>query len=804
MSCAACVSAVERAVGALAGIENVSVNLITNSMVVTYDDSLLAPAAIASAVKRAGYSAKKEDEENQSKNARSSEAKAIARRFFISLAILLPLWYIAMGAMLGLPEIPLLQRYPLASALLQFALCAAVVIINRKYFSSGIPKLVRGEPNMDSLISVGVIASLLFSAYSVIKIGQGEESSLYFDSAAMILTLVTLGKWLEKRSTEKTGKAIRDLISLTPDKATIERGSDTVVIDASEIAVGDVVVVLPGALIPADGVALCAATVDESAMTGESDSAEIEEGMSVRAGTINLLSPLRLRATQVASDTTLAKMIRLIEDSSNEKVPVQRLADKISGYFVPVIMAIAAVVALIWFITTQSIETSLVRAISVLVIACPCSLGLATPVAVMAGTGRAANMGIIFRTASAIETLKSVKTVVFDKTGTLTEGRPEVTDVISDESERALAIASALEGGSSHPIASAIVRYANENGVTPSECTDMTTLPGCGVSGIIDAKQVFAGSRKLAESKCKIDDTLSKAADALASAGKTTVFIGEDDKIVGVIATSDRIRADARDTAASLSSLGISSYILSGDNEAAVARVKESIGAQDYRAAVLPDGKADAIKEIERCKGACAMVGDGINDAAALCASSVGIAMGSGTDIAAESSDIVLMRNDLIAICDAVELSRATFRIIRQNLFWALFYNCIGVAFAAGAFASLGLYATPELAALAMSLSSFFVVSNALRLTRFKPSREKTEKKNKSKGEKTMEKVITIEGMMCMHCAARVQKALEALGDVSANVDLDANTATVTGGQLDDAALKKAVEDAGYTVISIK
>lgn len=812
MTCAACSARVEKVSAAVAGISNVEVNLLGGTMTLEAENPDLA-AKVEKAVRDAGYGISSDDPKKQ-KSGRQPDAakdalKEMKKRIIGSAVFLVVLMYFTMGHMVGLP---LPHWYhgaenALVAALLQFFLTLPVVYLNRVYYSRGLKALWHRSPNMDSLIAVGSGAALVYGVAVLFRmaaaLGAGDaqtveklSGSLYFESAAMILTLVTLGKFLETRAKGKTGDAIRLLMNLRPQVASVRRGDAVAEIPVEEVVPGDIVIVRSGGSIPVDGTVVSGrAAVDQSALTGESVPVEKETGNTVAAATTCTEGYLELRADKVGEDTTLARIIRMVEEAGGSKAPIARLADRIAGIFVPIVMAIAAVTFVIWMIAGKNLEYSLTAAISVLVISCPCALGLATPVAIMVGTGRGARMGVLFKNAASLENLHRVDTVVLDKTGTLTTGKPAVTDILpgSVTRQRLLIVAAALESKSEHPFARAILEKTAGMDVPPAE--DFASLPGRGVSAVVEGTRCFGGNRRLMQEQ-GID--VPEYPDLMAQGKTPLYFAREDGTYLGAIAAADVLKADSRDAVSAMKKLKLDVVMLTGDNQNTASAIAAQAGITHVISDVLPGDKAAVVKSLQRQGHRVLMVGDGINDAPALVTADVGMAIGAGTDIAVDSADVVLMSGSLLGVSSAVELSKATMRNIKQNLFWAFFYNSLGIPIAVSGMLS------PMIGAAAMSLSSVFVVTNALRLRLFKPKTapaEKIQKKTIFEEEKTMETVIKVEGMMCGHCKARVEKTCKDVpGTVDAVVDLQAKTVTVTGSA-DAAALKKAITDAGYEVI---
>ena len=821
MTCAACSAHVERAVAQLPGVQSAAVNLMLGRLNASYDENQVTSQQIIDAVIRAGYGAREADESDLAPDKQQDEVvQRMGRRLLWSVICLVPLFYISMGHMMGLPVPGVFHENHLAMALTELALVIPILILNRAYFTVGFSRLFQASPNMDSLVALGAAAGLI---YSLIEMGlliagriQGIPD-LYFESAGMILTLVTVGKYLEQRSRKKTTGAISALLRLAPDSAVVRRDGQEVTVPAAEIVVGDTVIVRQGGKIPVDGVVTAGtASVDESALTGESLPVEKGEGTTVSSATVVLSGYLELEARRVGSDTTLSQIVRLMEEAASSKAPISRLADRISAVFVPVVMGIALAAALLWhFVGGEGIRFCLSIGIAVLVISCPCALGLATPVAIMVGTGKAAQSGILIKSAESLELLGKAQTVVLDKTGTVTEGKPRVTDIVCAgiTEEELLQVAASVEKPSEHPLSVAIGRAAEERGLALSPVTDFTAVPGGGVKAALDGAAVYAGNLDYM-TRCGVDTAaVQKQARALARQGKTALYFARDTRLLGLIAVADVVKPDSAAAIKALQAAGREVVLLTGDNETTAQAIAKQVGVSRVIAQVLPTDKAACVEKLQK-EGRCTvMVGDGINDAPALARADVGLAIGAGTDIAIESADVVLMRSSLWDIVTAAELSRAVIRNIRENLFWAFIYNAIGIPVAAGVlYPALGITLNPMIAAAAMSLSSVCVVTNALRLRLWKGpacpvTEEKTTKENQTeKQEETgMNRTLTIEGMMCAHCVAHVESALNALPGVSAHVDLEKKTAAVTAGpEVTDDMLRKAVKDAGYEVTSIR
>ena len=841
MTCSACSAHVDKAVRKLPGVQDVNVNLLGGSMTVDGDDSVT-PEAVIAAVEKAGYGASLPAAPGQNAapvpapNTMEDELKSMKTRLIASFIFLIPLFYLSMGHMMGWP-IPHFfhgMENAMTYALTLFLLTVPIMVINQKYYRVGFKTLFHLSPNMDSLIAVGSAAAVIYGVAALYRIGWGlghmdmavvEKYSmdLYFESAGMILTLITLGKYLETRSKGKTGQAIARLIDLAPKTATVLRDGKEVEVPVEQVQLGDMLLVRPGGSIPVDGVVTeGASSVDESALTGESIPVDKEPGDTVISASINKSGALTIRATRVGQDTTLAQMIRLVDEAASSKAPIAKLADRVAGVFVPVVMGIALVTAVVWFIATHSVEMALTSGVAVLVISCPCALGLATPVAIMVGTGKGAEHGILVKSAEGLETLRSVTTVVLDKTGTITEGKPRVTDLYplgSTTAEELLCVAASLEKPSEHPLAAAVVDEAERRHIPLCAVTGFEAVHGKGVRGEVQGARYIAGNAAmLADAGISLGQD-QMIADQLAQQGKTPLFFVEDGKPIGIIAVADTVKDSSRTAIDGFRKLGLKVVMLTGDNRRTAEAIGKELGLTQVISEVLPTDKERQVAVLQAQDEKVAMVGDGINDAPALVRADVGLAIGAGTDVAIESADIVLMKSDLVDAVTAVELSRATIRNVKQNLFWAFFYNIICIPLAAGVFYPIfHLQLSPMFAAAAMSLSSVCVVTNALRLRFFKPSIQEAAPAAKSgpvnpengsavpelKGDiKPMEKKVTIEGMMCQHCVAHVTKALNALPGVTAVVDLDSKSAVVTGDVSDD-AIRAAVEEAGYEVTGIR
>ena len=833
MTCSACSAHVDKAVRRLDGVREVSVNLLGGSMAVDWDGPLT-PEQIISAVEKAGYGAALPAasggaaQAGPAVNAMEDDLKNMRSRLIASFVFFIPLFYLSMGHMMGMPVPHFFHgtENAMTYALTLFLLTVPIMVINQKYYRVGFKTLFHLSPNMDSLIAVGSAAAVLYGVAALFCIGWGlghgddelvmhYSMDLYFESAGTILTLITLGKYLETRSKGKTGEAISRLMDLTPKTAAVLRDGVETEVPVEQVQAGDLVLVRPGGSVPVDGVVTeGTSTVDESALTGESVPVDKGPGDTVISASINKSGALTLRATRVGEDTTLAQMIRLVDEAASSKAPIAKLADRVAGVFVPVVMGIALVTAVIWMLATGSVERALTSGVAVLVISCPCALGLATPVAIMVGTGKGAEHGILVKSAEGLENLRSVTTVVLDKTGTVTQGKPKVTDLYplgKTTAEELLCVAASLEKPSEHPLGAAIVEEAAGRNIPLCPVERFQAVHGKGVRGSIQGADYLAGNAAML-SDAKVDlgqDQMT--ADRLAAQGKTPLFFVEDGRPIGIIAVADTVKETSRAAIEGFRRLGLKVVMLTGDNKRTAGAIGRELGLTQVISEVLPADKERQIAALQEQGEKVAMVGDGINDAPALARADVGLAIGAGADVAIESADIVLMKSDLVDAVTAVELSRATIRNVKQNLFWAFFYNVICIPVAAGVLAIFGgPQLSPMLGAAAMSFSSVCVVTNALRLRFFKPGiQSKTEVKTggnpavEMKGEqKTMEKKVLIEGMMCQNCRKHVDKALNGIPGASATVDLDSKTAVVTGDVADD-AIRAAVEEAGYQVVSI-
>ena len=861
MTCAACQAHVDRAVSKLDGVQSVAVNLLAGSMMVDYDPAQVTSDDICTAVDRAGYSASPistgtDAVQSGSAQARSgaahmesptkkleAAASAMRTRLIVSIIFLIPLFYIGMGHMLGwpLPGVFTDHAHSMTLALTELVLLIPIVYVNDAYFINGFKSLAHGAPIMDALIAVGATASIAWSLYAMfimadqLAAGQVHEAmmtsmdNLYFESAGTILSLVTVGKYLETRSKSKTGGAIEALIDLAPKTATVvaEDGIEATV-DVDAILPGQVLRVRPGESIPVDGVVLeGSSAVNESALTGESIPVDKAEGDSVSAATLNQSGFLRCRATRVGQDTTLAQIIQMVSDAAATKAPIAKIADRVSGVFVPVVITLAVITTIVWLLLGRELGYALARGISVLVISCPCALGLATPVAIMVGNGLGAKNGILFKTAASLEAAGRTQIVALDKTGTITSGEPKVTDILPAEGvseAELLTLAAALERKSEHPLAKAVLACTDAQKLTAPEVSGFAALPGNGLAAKLDGVEIFGGNASFIGTKVTVPAQLQEKAAALSAQGKTPLFFGGAGRLLGIIAVADTIKEDSPQAIRELQAMGIRVVMLTGDNQRTADAIGRQAGVDEVIAGVLPEGKEAVIRQLQKY-GKVAMVGDGINDAPALTRADTGIAIGAGTDVAIDAADVVLMNSKLSDVPAAIRLSRASLRNIHENLFWAFIYNIIGIPLAAGVFIPLGLTLNPMFGAAAMSLSSFCVVSNALRLNLFDLHSAKrdhppkhvpalpaalvqpaAEEDTTQKEETAMKKTLTVEGMMCPHCEARVKKALEALPQVDeAVVSHEAGTAIVTlNAEVDDEVLKKAVEAQDYPVTGIQ
>lgn len=875
MTCSACSSHVEKSVGKLTGVENVSVNLLTNSMQVEFDENKLDTAGIIKAVEDAGYGAAVKDEhaksgaktsgqsgsqENNGLSAVEQNVKNMKKRLIVSLIFWIPLMYVSMGHMiyqwLNIPMPPFTMNFlhgnenAITYAFTQFLLLLPILIANQKYFKNGFKTLWHRSPNMDSLIAIGAGAAILYGIFAIYRIGyamgHGDmmvvhqyAHDLYFESAGTILTLITIGKYLETKSKGKTSEAITKLLNLAPKTVTVVRDGVEQVVDAADVGKGEIFLVKPGESVAVDGIVLEGkSSFDESAITGESIPVPKQEGDAIVSASMNKSGLIRAKATKVGEDTTIAQIIRLVEEASSSKAPIAKMADKIAGVFVPTVITIALITGVIWLISGATFEFAMSTAIAVLVISCPCALGLATPVAIMVGTGKGAENGILIKSGDALETAHQIDTVVLDKTGTITQGKPVVTDIIcaagkSADKTQLLQIAGSLEKGSEHPLAEAIVNYCVTNNISLEKVTDFNALFGKGIEGTVSGTHYYAGNEKMMEEKgISLSAEQKNQIRELAKQGRTPLLFADENQFLGIVAVADVVKPTSKEAVQKFRDYGIHVIMLTGDNEVTAQAIKEQVGIDEVIAGVLPTQKEEKISALKQAGHKVAMIGDGVNDAPALASADVGIAIGAGTDVAIESADIVLMKNDLLDAVGAVKLSKAVIRNIKENLFWAFFYNSIGIPLAAGVLYPLfQIKLNPMFGAAAMSLSSVCVVSNALRLrwvklhdakkTQSEPYQDvaastiadinqhnaldnNIKSTNNDKGESTMTTTISIEGMMCAHCQAHVEKALkEVAGVTEVTVSLENKNAIVTGDASVE-ALKQAVVDAGYEVTDVK
>ncbi len=875
MTCSACSSHVEKSVGKLTGVENVSVNLLTNSMQVEFDENKLDTAGIIKAVEDAGYGAEVKDghaksgtktsgqsdsQENNGLSAVEQNVKNMKKRLIVSLIFWIPLMYVSMGHMiyqwLNIPMPPFTMNFlhgnenAITYAFTQFLLLLPILIANHKYFKNGFKTLWHRSPNMDSLIAIGAGAAILYGIFAIYRIGyamgHGDmmvvhqyAHDLYFESAGTILTLITIGKYLETKSKGKTSEAITKLLNLAPKTVTVVRDGVEQVVDAADVGKGEIFLVKPGESVAVDGIVLEGkSSFDESAITGESIPVPKQEGDAIVSASMNKSGLIRAKATKVGEDTTIAQIIRLVEEASSSKAPIAKVADKIAGVFVPTVITIALITGVIWLISGATFEFAMSTAIAVLVISCPCALGLATPVAIMVGTGKGAENGILIKSGDALETAHQIDTVVLDKTGTITQGKPVVTDIICAAGKNAdktqlLQIAGSLEKGSEHPLAEAIVNYCVTNNISLEKVTDFNALFGKGIEGTVSGTHYYAGNEKMMEEKgISLSTEQKNQIQALAKQGRTPLLFADEKQFLGIVAVADVVKPTSKEAVQKFRDYGIHVIMLTGDNEVTAQAIKEQVGIDEVIAGVLPTQKEEKISALKQAGHKVAMIGDGVNDAPALASADVGIAIGAGTDVAIESADIVLMKNDLLDAVGAVKLSKAVIRNIKENLFWAFFYNSIGIPLAAGVLYPLfQIKLNPMFGAAAMSLSSVCVVSNALRLrwvklhdakkTQSEPYQDvvastiadinqhnaldnNIKSTNNDKGESTMTTTISIEGMMCAHCQAHVEKALkEVAGVTEVTVSLENKNAVVTGDASVE-TLKQAVVDAGYEVTDVK
>ena len=824
MSCAACSSRVEKAVGSLEGVQECTVNLLTNSMIV---EGRATREEITAAVKKAGYGVVEKPEDKKKttgEDTTDKEVKKLRTRLVVSLVFLLVLMYFSMGHMMWNWPVPgFMEGNHVMMGLLQMLLTIVIMVINQKFFINGYQSLFRGAPNMDTLVALGASAAFGYSLYSLFAMttavmNQDHQAVMrymnefYFESAAMILTLITLGKMLEARSKGKTTDALKSLMKLAPQTAVLIRDGEEVTVPVETVQIGDVFAVRPGENIPVDGVVLeGSSAVNEAALTGESIPVDKEEGDQVSAATTNQSGYLKCRAKRVGEDTTLSQVIQMVSDAAATKAPIAKVADRVSGIFVPTVIGIAVMTFFAWVLTGHSFGFSLARAISVLVISCPCALGLATPVAIMVGNGVGARRGVLFKNAVSLEQAGKIQIMALDKTGTITMGQPQVTDIYTAEGvekEQLLHLAASLEAGSEHPLARAVMKKAKDKKINTDAVTDFRVLPGNGVQAVWKEQTLLGGSLHFIRKQMKVEPELAEVSDHMAEQGKTPLLFAKNNQVIGILGVEDTVKEDSKEAIEALKEMGITTVMLTGDNEKTARAIAEKVGVDHRVAGVLPDGKEQVIRQLKK-QGTVAMVGDGINDAPALVQADIGIAIGAGTDVAVDAADIVLMKSNLMSAVEAVRLSQSTLKNIHENLFWAFFYNVLGIPLAAGVFYPLfGILLNPMFGAAAMSLSSFCVVSNALRLNWSDPSKRKRKKYKKEvevriqqEGDR-MNKIIEVKGMMCGHCEATVKKALEELPQVEeAKVShTDGQAIVILSEEVEDDILKKVIEDHGYQV----
>ncbi|MCI6190482.1 MAG: cadmium-translocating P-type ATPase [Clostridium sp.] len=828
MTCSACSASVEKAVKKLEGINSVNVNLLTNSMIVDYDEEISNESKIIEAVTSAGYGAsvftKNKDAIKVNDTIRvQDEIKEMKKRLIISFIFLIPLMYISMGHMIGLPLPSVLSglENAISYGMTQFLLALVIVYVNRKYYQVGFKTLFKGSPNMDTLIAIGSSAAMIYGIFAIYRMGYGlgvqdfklvekYHMDLYFESAAMILALINLGKYLEKKSKGKTSEAITKLMNLAPKTANVLRNNEEITVSIDDVIKGDIVIVKPGESIPVDGVIIEGSSfIDQSAITGESIPIEKNIGDKVIVATINKNGYFKFKAEKVGDDTTLAQIITLVEDASSSKAPIAKLADKISGIFVPIVILISIISAIIWLIVGQSFEFSLSIGIAVLVISCPCALGLATPVAIMVGTGKGAENGILIKSAEALEIAHTIKTVVLDKTGTITEGKPKVTDIIVSSNinkNELLKIAASIEKPSEHPLSEAIIERAKKENINLLKVDNFISITGKGVRAEINKKVYYAGNLSLMEENNIDCSSVYEVSNSLAEKGKTPLYFSDENNLLGVIAVADTVKSTSKKAIKEFKNMGIDVVMLTGDNKKTAEAIRKELNIDKAIAEVLPQDKEKEVRRIQESGKKVAMIGDGINDAPALARADVGIAIGAGTDIAIESADIVLMKSDLLDGVTTIKLSRAVIKNIKENLFWAFFYNSIGIPLAAGVFYNiLGWKLNPMFGAFAMSLSSVCVVLNALRLRFFKAYDKNINEEFEEGEDEEMKKIVRVDGMNCSHCQAKVEGALSSLEGVSeAKVNLKKKIAIVTlEKEVNDDILLKAVNDAGFTGVSV-
>lgn len=833
MTCSACASHIEKAVKKQHGVITATVNLLASTMSVSFDETQIDQTGIINAVESLGYHAsilekraKKGSQTLDYSASAEKESKEIKTRLIISFVFLIPLFYISMGHMMGWP----LPHYlhgtsgALSFAFTQFLLCLPIVYVNRSYFEAGFQSLFHGAPNMDTLIALGSSAALLYGIFAIYQIGYGlghgipslvdqYSMDLYFESAGMILSLITIGKYLETKSKGKTSEAITKLVNLSPKTALIERDGLETEIPVDDVIVGDIVIVKPGQTIPVDGVVIEGhSSIDESAITGESIPTEKKKNDNVTGGTINKSGYFKLKASRVGENTTLSQIIQLVEDANTTKAPIAKLADKVSGIFVPVVITIAILATVVWLILGYPFSFSLSIGIAVLVISCPCALGLATPTAIMVGTGKGAENGILIKSAEALEVAHSIETIILDKTGTITKGKPQVTDIIVIpplSEDQLLTLAASIEKQSEHPLAEAILEEAQARSLTLFDVTQFEAVVGKGIQASLEGQQLFAGNQAFMEDNKITNESISSLGEQLADEGKTPLYFGNKNGLLGIIAVADPIKPTSKDAIEAFKARNIHVTMLTGDNKRTAAAIQKKLSIPSVIAEVMPEEKEKEIRRVQKSGQKVAMIGDGINDAPALAAADLGVAIGAGTDIAIESADIVLMKSDLSDAVTAVDLSKSVIKNIKENLFWAFFYNTLGIPLAAGVFyAALGWKLNPMFAAAAMSLSSVCVVLNALRLKFFHPAhtmpKAQFQKISQKQGENVMIKIMTIDGMSCEHCSTSVEKSLNAIDGVQASVNLEKKSASIRSKkEISDDELIKAVTDCGYSVRSI-
>ncbi|TDW25779.1 Cu+-exporting ATPase [Breznakia blatticola] len=831
MTCSACAAHVEKAVKKLPGTKEANVNLMQNKLLIDYDPKVTSEQDISSAIEAAGYGVKKEVQTADTENQFAKQAKQEKRKLWISVILLIVLMYISMGSMVGLPLPSFLDglHNAITFAMVQSLLTLVILSMHFHYFKNGFKALIHRAPTMDSLIALGSSAALLYGIYAIIMMGQGLANQdmhmvhtyhmdLYFESAAMIVTLISVGKYLETRSKGRTNDAIQKLMDLTPKTAFVQKGDQVIEVSIEDVQKDDILIVKTGASIPVDGKIIeGSGTLDEALITGESIPVEKHEADKVIGGTILVSGYIKMQALSVGEDTTIAKIIQLVEDANASKAPIAKLADKVSAVFVPIVIVIATIATITWLALGYDLSFSLSIGIAVLIISCPCALGLATPTAIMVATGKGAQLGILFKNAESLEQVGKMDTIVLDKTGTLTKGKPEVTDVVSENEMHLYAVAYALEHRSEHPLAKAIINYTKDKDIEAIPIEQFEQIAGQGIKASSETNTYFAGNAKMMEVNQIQIDAYQQVASQFANEGKTVLYFAENNQVIGLIALADVLKDSSVEAIAAIKQLGKEVVLLTGDNKQTAAAISKKANIDTVIAEVLPQDKEEYVRKLQAQGKQVAMVGDGINDAPALARADVGIAIGAGTEIAMESADVVLMHSDLMDVATSIQLSKATIRNIKQNLFWAFFYNAIGIPLAAGLFyPTFQLKLNPMFGSAAMSLSSLFVVSNALRLRFFKPTYTSTSSQqhevhtetieiDKKKGGLPMNKVIHINGMMCANCERHVNNALNALDGVEAKVDLANNLANVTlSKDVDDATLTKAVTDAGYEVTSIE